>query len=293
VIVLLLAAIVAAGAYGAAVWQSRPDAIESEVEWLEEELAWARRVNQAIRDDALRADDCVAPDAGDAPNERLEGVARGLRERCNRAARDGNATPFDLWGEFDGALFWAQPLPRARFEDDSSVDPRISATASSLAGRPIEARCWSDADWRSVERAAILLANFSREWQLAGIAAPDRSTIHLAPIVCYPLTAFAYTPFSPRANERGIRELARAVVVLAHEVRHVRHPLASESVVECYALQDIRRLVRESGRTSAYARELADFAWLSDYPDQHVTYRSPDCRNGGRLDLRPRDRFWP
>ncbi len=50
------------------------------------------------------------------------------------------------------------------------------------------------------------------------------------------------------------------------------------------------------GAPAGEAKALGRLYWSSVYR-QHGTqwpqYYSPDCRNGGRLDLRPADRRWP
>jgi hypothetical protein len=49
------------------------------------------------------------------------------------------------------------------------------------------------------------------------------------------------------------------------------------------------------GANPAYGRALANLFWKDIYngPDEARSYRTPDCHNGGRLDLNPNSDVWP
>jgi hypothetical protein len=81
--------------------------------------------------------------------------------------------------------------------------------------------------------------------------------------------------------------------VLAHEAEHIRQPFASEAVVECYALQRVRGMVRDAGHKARYQAELAGLALVVSYPDLPDDYRTQNCCSGGPYDLHPDSKTWP
>ena len=58
-------------------------------------------------------------------------------------------------------------------------------------------------------------------------------------------------------------------------------------------MQKVRRAARMLGARPAFAARLALVVWLEIYPLEEETYRSPRCRVGGPLDLRPKSSVWP
>jgi hypothetical protein len=116
--------------------------------------------------------------------------------------------------------------------------------------------------------------------------------IDLSPVVCDPLRRFLRSRYTPFLNLQSY-QLAEALVTLAHEAEHLRHPEAAEDVVECYALQRVRAIVRDAERRPSYQKEMAGLAWEVGYPNTSDEYRTEDCRNGGPLDLHPRSQAWP
>jgi hypothetical protein len=55
----------------------------------------------------------------------------------------------------------------------------------------------------------------------------------------------------------------------------------------------MRRAARLLGAPAAYADSLAELAWTGLYPYGLAKYHSPECRDGGKLDLDPRSSEWP
>ena len=75
----------------------------------------------------------------------------------------------------------------------------------------------------------------------------------------------------------------------------MRHRLgaAHEARVECWAMQHVEEvalLLRASARD---ARRLAETYWDTVYLRDHATYGSPECRDGGKLDLQRGTGEWP
>jgi hypothetical protein len=121
---------------------------------------------------------------------------------------------------------------------------------------------------------------------LAGFADPP-ANIDLAPDICARLVAIGY---GTRAAEGA--DDAYAVAVLAHETEHLVAP-DSESVTECYGMQEIRRAARDLGQSPLAAAALAEVYWREDYPEKPDRYRTPDCRDGGPLDANRNSSVWP
>jgi hypothetical protein len=169
--------------------------------------------------------------------------------------------------------------------EKSRVEPRLSRIGSSLVGEKIEVRCWSDRDWRQLiedrdEGSSPVFAG------MAGEGGP----IDLAPEACTPLVEFTYERL-PK-NEKATVALAYGVGVLAHELEHVRGEM-DEPTAECHGMQHLAGVARKLGVPAAKARRLARVYWTEVYADSHRDYRTPDCRDGGTLDLRPRSSVWP
>jgi hypothetical protein len=126
---------------------------------------------------------------------------------------------------------------------------------------------------------------------LLGFAEPSKHRINLAPAVCARLADFMHTHGSPDETARGA-SLAEAFVVLSHEAEHVRTPRAPEVEIECYALQDVRAVVRLLGGSRRYAVLMAARAWEIDSAGE-PPYVTRACRDGGPLDRHPETDAWP
>ncbi len=87
-------------------------------------------------------------------------------------------------------------------------------------------------------------------------------------------------------------EAAWAAHTLAHESFHLRG-LQSEAVAECYALQNTAFVAERLGVDAETAQRLQRWVYTDGYPNEPEEYRSDDCRDGGRLDLRPQTAAFP
>jgi hypothetical protein len=177
---------------------------------------------------------------------------------------------------------------------ESRIEPRFSRVATLLSGRRAEVRCWSLGDWdkRMAERRALWGQDEDLGTWGAYTSSDWRARIQLAPAVCAELGRLAYQDVSALEDEGG-ESLAWAVAVLAHESEHVRG-IDDEAAAECYGMQSIRAAARALGATRREAAFLAVLYWYRWYPGlDDPDYRSPECRDGGRLDLRRRSTIWP
>ena len=185
------------------------------------------------------------------------------------------------------------PLPTVGgMTEVSRIEPLYSRLASSIAGRRVEVRCWSEEDWleRSEEVAAWANGN-TRPGPWSGYVSWDRKRANLAPAVCRSLAKWAYERHWPDDRWDGYY-FAWSVKALAHEAQHLRG-IKSEAEAECYALQSMRLVGTELGLDDERAEFLAEYAWRYFYPRARGEYRSDECRDGGDLDLRPETVVWP
>jgi hypothetical protein len=184
-----------------------------------------------------------------------------------------------------------RPLPTIRgVSSKSRVEPVLGDVITRVVVENQEVRCWSERDWPIVEKDVNAYTNGAVAGDLLGVSS-ENEPLHLAPAVCASLGTLAYGKRRPDGG-RAMRDLARAVVVLAHESEHSLGTV-NEAVVECRAIQRIRKTARLLGAGKPYADRLAAVFWKQVYPYLPPRYRTPRCRDGGRLDLRPESRVWP
>jgi hypothetical protein len=186
-----------------------------------------------------------------------------------------------------------RPLPVvAGPSDESRVEPRLSRAVATLAGRPAEVRCWSEEDWTAISdawarsRAALRLGPWS------AYTSYDPERVHLPPAICDSLVRLAYTKASV-ADDEWAAGLAWSVAALAHETQHVSGT-KNEAAAECYAIQAMSSTAEALGRPDHEGRYLTQLYWTHAYSERSdPVYSSPDCRDGGRLDLDPSSDDWP
>ena len=146
---------------------------------------------------------------------------------------------------------------------------RFSAEASRVAGKRVTIRCDESGDYVGAVQHAD------------GVALVGGRLAYLTPERCLDLYRLAFE------DEVRFNRTARAIAVLAHEAWHLRG-VADEGATECYAFQSGVAIGERLGLSRDTAermmrRQLADNALQTN-----TAYRvPPDCRDGGRLDLRP------
>jgi hypothetical protein len=161
--------------------------------------------------------------------------------------------------------------------DRRSTEARISAAASTVAGKPVRVGC--DTSGRRV--GAVQHAD--------GVAIVGGAQAYLTPDLCYALHRLAADGDVP-----SFSETARAIAVLAHEAWHLRG-VGDEGVTECYALQSGVGLGRRLGLDDDTAHRMMRSQLVANqlHRQGSAEYVVPsDCVNRGRYDLRPAvDRF--
>jgi hypothetical protein len=169
---------------------------------------------------------------------------------------------------------------RAAAPAASAREPRLGEVASALAGRPSVVYCWNRRGWSALVRRL-------RAPRAAGLTNIASGRIDLAPSVCYVLRNIEKIA----AQELWI-DPAFALQTLAHESQHAAGH-ANEAVAECRGMQLVAREAQLLGVPRSFGEDFAVEYWLDTYQYLPKRYRSPDCRNGGRLDMRPHSNVWP
>jgi hypothetical protein len=163
--------------------------------------------------------------------------------------------------------------------DAREQENRFAAIASEIAGRDVSVHCQGrvgaafDATW---EDGSV---RFDAEGRPADSADLKRR-------ICVALDSFAVDPTA--AEERQLS----ALNTLAHEAWHLAGVM-SESETQCRAIQTIAHVAGRLGADPLVAQQLAVRFEREIYPRLRADYRTPDCRDGGPLDLRPTDPVWP
>ncbi len=123
----------------------------------------------------------------------------------------------------------------------------------------------------------------------------------MRPAECTYLAWFRRSPgrWDPRTCAPGdcayVVPIEGALDTVAHESYHLLG-YANEAQVECYGMQSLWFVASSLGASLAESQALASFYATRMYPGRRETtpaYWSPECRNGGRYDLRPRSAAWP
>jgi hypothetical protein len=177
-----------------------------------------------------------------------------------------------------------QALPRrGGVAEASRIEPRLSHAAARVAEKKVEVRCWSERDWRKlmVEERAYTRGKVNES--VLGFASAGGARVNLAPSICRDLGRLVYARERPAVEQR-LRELALAVATLAHESVHASGT-ADEPTAECHGIQLSARAARALGVGRTFAERLEQVYW-AHYDELPAIYHSPECRDGGELDLR-------
>jgi hypothetical protein len=284
VLTVLATFVIGAGLIALFAWS--PWVKPTEVEWLGTYRAWSDGIDASLHaGGTVSRTTCEATfddEVGNPPKERLQPVASAARRGCAALSPGG-------W--WDGR----SDVVRALIDvHDDLLPPRQRPALSQLARSSVGVRpavyCWQPAGWAAFyPHYEIVRGGY--ETSLSGIADSRRNRIDLDPAVCGALGRYLRR-IRPSALSYENVQLAEALAVLTHQAEHLKTPSASEAEVECYALQHVRPLVR-TGWDAAFANEIALHAWEISYLALPQQFRTPACRNGGRLDRNPRSSAWP
>jgi hypothetical protein len=154
---------------------------------------------------------------------------------------------------------------------------RFSAEAARIAGHPVTIRCDESGDYVGAVQHAD------------GVASIGGRLAYLAPERCLDLYRLAFK------DEVAFSQTARSIAVLAHEAWHLRG-VRDEGTTECYALQSGVEIGQRLGLSERTARQmmrqqLAENALRGGASAEYLV--TPECRDGGRLDLDPSSSNFP
>src|SRR3954463_15729469 len=165
-------------------------------------------------------------------------------------------------------------------------DLRLSRIATDLARRPVKIRCEG--------LSGALTGPRGESGRTEFLGDKPVSVSYLQEGICQTLHAYgrnisAATCLLP--CDRPL-EIAWSLNTLAHESYHLAG-VREEAETECYALQAIDFVAHSLGASDAQARALATFSFETLPQRMPAEYTSPQCYDGGKLDLFPGNPRWP
>jgi hypothetical protein len=176
----------------------------------------------------------------------------------------------------------------ARREDRIHQQATLAAIAAELAGRPVAVRC------PGFLKSLVRVGTEAGYVKFDADGHPANST-ELAPETCSALRHLDRVDFSCVERDTCTYKefkAAWAAHTLAHESFHLRG-FQAEAIAECYALQNTAFVAERLGVDEATAQRLQKWVYTDGYPNEPEEYRSDECRDGGRLDLRPQAAAFP
>jgi hypothetical protein len=176
----------------------------------------------------------------------------------------------------------------ARHEDRLRQQDRLAEIASDLAGHRVDVRCPSFLSSLVDTGGEAGRVQFDESGRPAGHT-------DLAPQTCKSLRHLEHVDFTCISRgDCGYDEFKAgwAAHTLAHEAFHLRG-FQDEGVTECYALQNTAFVAERLGVSTGEARDLQAWLFVKGYPNEPEDYHSPQCYDGGPLDLRPQSTNFP
>jgi hypothetical protein len=176
----------------------------------------------------------------------------------------------------------------ARHEERVREQDQLAAVASDLAGRSVSVRC------PSFIASLVDTRGEAGRVQFDDTGHPANHT-DLSPQTCKALRHLDAVDFSCiDRGDCGFKEFNAgwAAHTLAHESFHLRG-FQDEGVTECYALQNTAFVAERLGVPTRTAKDLQAWLYKRGYPNEPTEYQSPQCYDGGPLDLRPQQTLFP
>jgi hypothetical protein len=160
-------------------------------------------------------------------------------------------------------------------------EERLAAVASQIAGRDVAVHCPGLAQKLLDVSSNAGSVYFDAQGRPADFTDLNDET-------CSTLSNFAEGDTSADDTLR----VARALHVLSHESFHLAG-VQGEAEADCFGVQRVAFVASELGAERAEAARLAAIARADRALTAPSEYRSPDCYDGGRLDLDPASPVWP
>ncbi len=185
------------------------------------------------------------------------------------------------------------PADRALLARPATAEEKVAeGVAERLTGhRHVSVRCLRmHLDFRNVLGVTPMLNGRAFDYFL------------VEPEVCTYLTWFRESParWDPRtcapSDCRYIAPMAWSLETIAHESYHLLG-YTNEAQVDCYGMQSIWFVATKLGATvvrgTGVRAALRDSSCIRSRRTETPTYWSPECRDGGAYDLRPKSHAWP
>jgi hypothetical protein len=182
-------------------------------------------------------------------------------------------------------------VPAPGVQSSIQLRPELRAVLAGIADPPMSVRC-------------SIPARDQGMFEVLGHADWAGRVIELAPSVCQ--RANALVASAARPYSRASYQQAQALLVGVHESVHlsVYSGHEDEALTECRAIQLVRKAALDVGADDATARALGHEAMRYDAhlpgPGDWMVglheipnYHSPDCYDGGPLDIHPDSSDWP
>jgi hypothetical protein len=180
------------------------------------------------------------------------------------------------------ALGWSKHHDRIREQD------RLALVASTIVGHKVGVHC------PSIVKKLVSVSGEAGMVKFDSRGQPANYT-DLAPETCDALHHVDKVDFACLDTSTcGYREwqVAWALHTLAHESFHLRG-IGEESTTECYAMQTTAAVAVSLGIPSGRAAKIQLWVWTKGYRNEPAEYSTPDCYDGGPLDLHPASLVWP
>ena len=158
--------------------------------------------------------------------------------------------------------------------DLDTVESRLAAVASEIAGRAVEVHCPG-----AIERLVDISPNAGSVH--FGADGQPGNSMELNTQTCLALEDMS-------GDEAKV---SRALHVLVHESWHLAG-IQDEAKADCYAFQRVEFAALQLGAEPLRAEALAHRAYVDRQETAPADYRSYECRNNGALDLSPSP-DWP
>ncbi len=176
----------------------------------------------------------------------------------------------------------------ARHEERVREQDQLAAIAGDLAGRTVAVRC------PNLLASLVDVRGEAGRVQFDETGRPANHT-DLSPQTCKALRHLDAVDFTCiDRGDCGFKEFNAgwAAHTLAHESFHLRG-FQDEGVTECYALQNTAFVAERLGVPTQTAKDLQAWLYKRGYTNEPTEYQSPQCYDGGPLDLRPQQTLFP
>jgi hypothetical protein len=166
-------------------------------------------------------------------------------------------------------------------EERHANEDRLGEVASQIAGRQVEVHC------PGTVKKLVDISPHAGSVYFDGNGTPADYT-ELNDATCSMLDDFAE---GDTGADDALR-VARALHVLAHESIHLSG-VRDEAQADCFGFQKAAFIAEELGASPEEAQRYAELAVIERSHTAPPEYRSPDCHDGGLLDLDPGSNVWP